>query len=172
MNLWYLFLLIPTALLLFVFVFINIWNELIIKDKNEVKEKKMNKKEIIEKLLEKVDELSDKLETLTDKYKQTFKDLEYLKFKQDVKGNMLVTFSNFNIPNGMSLNNFMIYTEYKDETGKEEVVVGTPVYPVLKYLKNNQVIALECKDVITTSIFDKIVVTSFPDNQYIIKLHY
>ena len=83
---------------------------------------------------------------------------------------MLVTFSNFNIPNGVSIHEFMTYTDYRDESGKEGVVVGTPVYPVLKYLENNQVVSLKCTDIITANIFEKIAATSFPDDQYIIKL--
>ena len=81
MNLWYLFLLIPIALLLYVFVFINTWNELVIKDKNEVKDKKMSRKQTIQKLIGKIDELSDQFSTLSRKYEQMSKDLEYLRVR-------------------------------------------------------------------------------------------
>ena len=132
----------------------------------EVK-KKMNKKEKIQKLLEKVESLSDRLKDLSDKYEQTSKDLEYLKFKQDVKGNMLVNFNNYQAPDNDFTHSIM-YISYKDEN--EGITVCSPVYPALKYLENNQVVTLKCTGIITANIFEKIVATNFPNDQYIIKL--
>ena len=140
------------------------------RNSREVKEKKMRRGEIIEKLLEKVEDLSDRLESLTIKYEQASKDLEYLKFKQATKGDILVSLVNYPIPDGTCCNDPLTHTHYKNEDDTEGVTVSTPIYPVLKYLKNGRVVTLESTDIMMPNVVDKIVATRFPQDQYIIKI--
>lgn len=134
--------------------------------------KKMNKKETLHKILEKVGDLvgdlSDNLELLRDEYEQAYRDLEYLKFRQHVKGNMLVTFSNLDVPDCVGISK--TYIAHRDEYGEESLVLFPVVRPKIKYLEANQVVTIDCKDVIAGNIYKKVVATSFPNNQHIIKL--
>ena len=176
MNLWYLLLLIPIALIIFVFVFINTdhfgtnWNELIIKDKNEVKDKKMSRKQTIQKLISKIDELSDQFSTLSRKYEQMSKDLEYLRFKQDIKGDFVFELVTYSVSCGESWHEYMMMVNYKKEDSTEGTAVCSPMYPTIKYLYNQQLETICNKQMRLPNIFDKITATKLNEGEYIIKL--
>lgn len=186
MNLWYLFLLIPIALLLFVFVFINTWNELVIKDKNEVKDKKMRKNKF-NQLTEQINKLTKTVEEINSKFQALQEELEVYKFKQNVKNGFQFYLWYMPInPDSLDSNTIHYQTAVREDGTVYTSVVGI-MNPIVKcvgtkrvvrtnstgsieYRDTEQVIEFTNEKVVLCDIYNHPTATQVDDNKYIIKL--
>lgn len=178
--------LIPTALLLFVFVFINTWNELIIKDKNEVKDKKMRKNKF-NQLTEQINKLTKTVEEINSKFQALQEEIEVYRFKQNVKNGFQFNLGYIPInPGSLDFNTIHYQTAVREDGTVYTNVVGV-MNPIVKYVgvrrvvRTNSTGGVEYKDteqvieftnerVVLCDIYNPPTATQVDDNNYIIKL--
>ena len=130
----------------------------------------MSRKQIVQKLIDKIDKLSDQFSTPSKKYEQVSKDLEYLRFKQDIKGDFVFELVARSISFSESWHEYMMMVNCKKEDGTEGTTVCSPMYPTIKYIYNQQLETIYNEQMRLPNIFDKITATKLNEGEYIIKL--
>lgn len=191
MNLWYLFLLLPAAFMLFVFTFINTishWDDSI-KNKNEVKDKKMRKNKFnqLTEQINKLTKLTKTIEEINSKFQALQEELEVYKFKQNVKNGFQFYLWYMPInPDSLDSNTIHYQTAVREDGTVYTSVVGI-MNPIVKYVGIKRVVranstgGVEYKDteqvieftnerVVLCDIYNHPTATQVDDNKYIIKL--
>lgn len=174
MNLWYL-LLIPSVILVIVAFAIALAEPFDLgmyfgsNNKNEVKDKKMRKNKF-NQLNEQISKLTKQLNAVNDLCDNLSKNIDYLKFKQEVKGDFILKFETPAYSLGMDLTKYITQVEYLRDDGAEGLSVCTISYPVIKYIYNGELKSITNKNLKIANIYKDILATKLPDDQYVIKL--
>lgn len=175
-NWLYLCFSIPIGIILLAVTFVDIyraelgWDEYI-KERNniEVKDKKMRKNKF-DQLNEQISKLTKQLNAVNDLCDNLSKNIDYLKFKQEVKGDFILEFETPAYSLGMDLTKHITQVEYLRDDGKEGLSVCTIAYPVIKYIYNGELKSITNKNLKIANIYKNILATKLPDDQYVIKL--
>lgn len=191
MNLWYLLLIPPAAIIMVTFVVASVksfdlginWDS---NNKKDVKDKKMRKNKF-NQLNEQINKLTKAVEETNNKFQALQEEIEVYKFKQNVKNGFQFNLGYMPInPGSLDFNTINYQTAVREDGTVYTSVVGI-MNPIVKYVGIKRIVRInstggvEYKDteqvieftnerVVLCDIYNHPTATQVDDNKYIIKL--